>query len=288
MRVGLIGHPVAHSRSPAMQQAAFDALGLATRYELWDTPPAALPARVAGLRAADVLGANVTIPHKLAVLPLLDRVAGEGVRVAGAVNTIVCERAGQDVAVRLVGYNTDVVGLAATLRELGAWPEGRRVVVLGAGGTAQMVAGLVAHAGAASLALGARRPAAAAALLASTEQRLGRLPARTHTLDLADGAAMGTALAGCDLLINATSVGMGDGSACPIAPEWLARLPAGGAVLDVIYTPTETALLRAARAAGLAAVNGLPLLLHQGAAAFELWAGQAAPLAVMRAALGLD
>ena len=133
-RVGLIGHPVAHSRSPAMQQAAFDALGIAARYELWDTLAADLRARVGSLRAPEMLGANVTIPHKLAVAPLLDHLAPEVDKAAGAVNTIVRERT-RGGNVRLVGHNTDLAGIAATLSELDAAPTGRHVLVLGGGGT---------------------------------------------------------------------------------------------------------------------------------------------------------
>jgi shikimate dehydrogenase len=291
-RVGLIGHPVAHSRSPAMQQAALDALGIPARYALWDTPAEGLADRVAALRAPGMLGANVTLPHKLAVIPLLDDLAAEARRVAGAVNTIVRveDAAGR---ARLVGHNTDVAGLAATLRAADAWPAGRRVVVLGAGGAAQAVAGLVADAGAAGLVVAARRVAAAARLLAEVVARLGARPAEVAALDLADAGALAVALGRCDLLVNTTPVGMGAGDgvrqdAMPIDPAALARLPAEALVLDIVYTPTETALLRAARAAGRRTANGLPMLLRQGAAAFELWTGRPAPLAVMRAALGLD
>jgi shikimate dehydrogenase len=285
LHVGLIGHPVAHSRSPAMQQAAFAALGIAARYELWDTPPDALAARVASLRAPDMLGANVTIPHKLAVLPLLDHLAPEVERVTGAVNTIVREEIAGSV--RLIGHNTDVAGLRETLREADVAPAGRRVVVLGAGGAAQAVAGLVALEGAAALTVAARRPTAAIQMLADVTARQGREPPGAGALDLADTGSLAAALSQCDLLINATSVGMGDPAACPLDPALLGRVPGDAFVLDVVYAPPETALLRAARSAGLAAANGLPLLLHQGAAAFTLWTGRAAPLAVMRQALGM-
>jgi shikimate dehydrogenase len=286
LRIGLIGHPVAHSRSPAMQQAAFDALGIRARYELWDTPVEALPARVASLREPGMLGANVTIPHKLAVLPLLDELAPEALRVAGAANTLV--RRETPSGVRLAGHNTDVAGLAATFREAGVRPAGRRVLLLGAGGTAQAAAGLAAIEGAAGLAVAARRVDAAARLLAEVAARQGRAPAGARALDLADVGELGRALASCDMLVNATPVGMGDATASPIPPELLRRMPRGAFVLDIVYTPPETALLRAAREAGLAAANGLPMLLHQGAASFELWTGHKAPLEAMRAALGLE
>ena len=262
-----------------MQQAALDALGIPARYELWDTPPEDLPARVAALREPEMLGANVTIPHKLAVVPLLDALAQEA-RVAGAVNTIVRERAGDGV--RLVGHNTDIAGLETTFHEAGIALGERRVVVLGAGGAARAVAGMVARAGARRLVVIARRVDAAERLLADVAPREG------EALALGDLDGVSGALAACDLLINCTPVGMEDGRACPIPPRLVERMPGDAFVLDIVYTPAETALLRAARAAGLAGVNGLPMLLHQGAAAFELWTGQEAPLGVMRAALGLE
>ena len=285
LRIGLIGHPVAHSRSPAMQQAALDALGIPARYELWDTPPDELAARVAALRQPGMLGANVTIPHKLAVLPLLDRLAPEVEHIAGAVNTIV--RAEEGGKALLVGHNTDVAGLRATFREAGVSPGRRRVVLLGAGGTAFAIAGLVTLEGARRLTVAARRFVAAGELLSEVGALTGLLPAGICTLDLGDAARIAEALGECDLLINATSVGMGDPTACPIDPVLVGHMPRDAFVLDVVYTPPETALLRAARHAGLAAANGLPMLLHQGAAAFELWTGRAAPIEVMRAALGV-
>lgn len=285
LHVGLIGHPVAHSRSPAMQQAAFDALGIAARYELWDTAPEDLAARVAQLREPHILGANVTIPHKQNIVPLLDQLAPAAEQVAGAVNTVVREQRGGRA--RLVGYNTDVAGLEALFLEATTWPAGRRVLLLGAGGTAQAVAGLAVREGAAALMVAARRVEAAAALVRAVSARLGRPPATSETFAVDDDGALAAALARCDVLINATPVGMEDAAASPIPEALLRRLPAGARVLDAVYTPPETALVRAARAAGLVAVNGLPMLLHQGAAAFELWTGHAAPLAVMRAALGL-
>jgi shikimate dehydrogenase len=283
VRIGLIGHPVGHSRSPAMQQAALDALGIPARYELWDTPPDELAARVASLREPDVLGANVTIPYKLAVVPLLDRLASEAQRVAGAVNTIVCEESGGGV--QLVGHNTDVAGLAATFHEAGIAPAGRRVVVLGAGGAARTVAGYVTQKGAVAVTVAARRAQAAERLLVDVAARQSQPAPGAQALDLADAAALATALGQCDLLINATSVGMDRRDACPIDPALVGRMPRDAFILDIVYTPPETALLRAARGAGLPAANGLPMLLHQGTAAFALWTGRAAPLDIMRAAL---
>src|SRR5690348_1515824 len=238
LRVGLIGHPVAHSRSPAMQQAAFDALGLAARYEFWDTPPEALAGRMALLREPGVLGANVTIPYKLAAIPFLDDLSWEARRVAGAVNTVVrYDTAG---GVRLVGYNTDVTGLAATFREAGVDLKERRVLLLGAGGAAHAVAGLAIQEEVAALTVAARRPEAAERLLAEVAARLERSLPDAFAIDLTDAEALARALSAADVLVNATSVGLEDPAACPLDPALLARMPAGGFVMDMLYPAPET------------------------------------------------
>jgi shikimate dehydrogenase len=284
--VGLIGHPVAHSRSPAIQQAAFDAVGIPACYELWDTPPEELAARVAALREPGVLGANVTIPYKRDVLPLLDTVTANAQRI-GAVNTIVREK--RRAGIRLVGHNTDVAGLREALRELDAWRNGRRMLVLGAGGAARAaVAVAVAGLEGANVRVAVRNVAAGGEML----EAFGRLRAilgddREPVVSLADEEALAAALRETDLLINATPVGMDDPDATPLALKLLRQLPSGACVFDIVYAPSETALVRTARELGLRASGGLPMLLHQGAAAFALWTGRPAPLDAMRAALGL-
>jgi shikimate dehydrogenase len=275
MRVaGVIGYPVAHSRSPAMQQAAFDALGIAARYELWDTPPDRLAARVAGLRAPEVLGANVTIPHKTAVLPLLDAVAPSASPPLAAVNTIVREESA--AGVRLVGHNTDVPALRRVLAEQFAWAAGRRMLVLGAGGAAR-AALAVAQLEGAEVTVAARRVEGARAALAAL--------APAHVLDLAETGTLTAALAGAHVLVNTTPVGMREAEASPLPLELLRQLSPASFVFDMIYRPPETALVRAARALGLRAQGGLTMLLYQGALAFALWTGREPPLDAMRAAL---
>jgi shikimate dehydrogenase len=284
-RVALIGHPVAHSRSPVLQQAGLDACGIPARYELWDTPPEALAARVAELRAPNVLGANVTVPHKRAVMPLLDDLAPSAERLAGAVNTIVAVQSAGGT--RLVGHSTDPAGLRAALAEVGITLAGQRVVLLGAGGAAHAVAGLVASDGARSLLVAARSGAAAIALVEDVARRLPESTTVMAATSLVSGA-LPEALGACGLLINATSVGMGEGvPASPLDIALLAHCPAGTLVCDLVYAPPETLLLRAAQQRGLRTLNGLPMLLYQGAAAFTLWTGVPAPEGVMRAALGL-
>src|SRR5579859_7402471 len=288
---GLIGHPVAHSRSPALQQAADLALGSAARYELWDTPPKALAARIAALRQPEYLGANVTIPHKAAVIPLLDTLDPLAARLA-AVNTIARERVAESGDVRLVGHNTDVTGLRRALAEQRAWTVGRRMLVLGAGGAARAALGVATLEGV--LVWMAARRVEAARVALDTFQRRASAPGPTDKDDgheqaiaLDDSERLGAALAGCALLINATPVGTRDPDASPIPVELLRRLPAEAFVFDMVYTPPETALIRAARALGLRASGGLPMLLYQGADAFRLWTGCEPPLDVMRNALGI-
>ena len=275
-RVGLIGYPVGHSRSPAMQQAAFDALGIAARYELWETPPEALAERIASLRAPDVLGANVTIPYKTAVVPLLDGLAPSAERAGNAVNTIV-----RDTSGRLIGHNTDVTGVLRTLDAHEAGDAGQSLLALGAGGAARAVWAAARERGMA-LRVAARHPDTARAALIAAGL------ASVEVVPLDDRAGLAGALAASSVVINATSVGMGDALASPLPDDLLAAVPAGALVFDMVYAPPETALLRAARARGLRTAAGLEMLLEQGAAAFKLWTGQHPPIAAMRAALALD
>jgi shikimate dehydrogenase len=284
--VGLIGHPVAHSRSPALQQAALDASGIAARYALWDTAPRDLAQRVASLRTPGMLGANVTVPHKRDVMPFLDESAPSALRLAGSVNTIVVTR--RNGITRLVGHSTDAAGLSAALGEAGVALAGQRVVLLGAGGAAHAVAGLVASEDAQTLVVAARRLEAAVELTQDLSLRLPASMTRVRPTTLSD-SNLASVLAESDLLINATSAGMegtADGDS-PLDLALLAYCAAHAFVCDLVYAPPETPLLRAARALGLRTMNGLSMLLHQGAAAFTLWTGQSAPLAAMRAALGM-
>jgi shikimate dehydrogenase len=271
---GLIGDPVAHSVSPAFQQAAFDALGIAARYEAWQTPAAALPARVAALRAPGVLGANVTVPHKQAVMPLLDDL-DPAARRAGAVNTIV-NRDG-----RLIGFNTDIAGFITALREDGGLdPAGMTAAVLGAGGAGRAVVVALLDAGAARILVLNRTVDRAEALVRDLTDGSGRLAAGALP-SRADHAAP---LRAAGLLVHCTSIGMRhsrDEGALPIPAE---AIPPDAFVADIVANPLVTPLLRAARERGCRTLGGLPMLVRQGAASFELWTGQPAPVDVMAAA----
>jgi shikimate dehydrogenase len=302
-RVGLIGRPINHSRSPVMQQAAFDALGIAARYELWDTPASDLRKRVESLRQPEMLGANVTIPYKIAVIPHLDALASSARRLAGAVNTIVREDVPRGA--RLIGHNTDVTAILRVLDEEGVWSPGMRTLVLGAGGGAWAALGAALLRGAQPWVAARKRSAARAALeaLYARQDEMIASPAppdvssarpltapalhdiKSQTLALDDLDALAAALSETGLLINATPVGTRDPQASPIPIALLRRMPRTSFVMDMVYNPPETALVRAAHAAGLRAVGGFSMLLYQGAESFTLWTGAEAPLAVMRAAL---
>ncbi len=268
-RIYLLGHPVGHSVSPAFQQTALDHLAIDARYEAMDVAPADLPAAIAALRDSGVLGANVTVPHKQAALPLLDSVSEEA-RLIGAVNTI-HNREGA-----LEGRNTDAAGFLASLREqAGFEPRGKTALILGAGGSARAVAVALAGEGAASVVIANRTPERAAELA----DAIGALGVPTQAIALEDAELREAARS--DLIVNCTSLGMTGGPGpgeTPIAPE---LIPQGALVCDLVYNPRETPLLRGAAAVGARTLGGLPMLVYQGAAAFEIWTGMAAPAAIM-------
>ncbi len=245
-----------------MQAAAFAATGIDARYLAMDVAPADLPAAVAGLRSPPWWGANVTVPHKTAVVPWLDDLTAAALRL-GAVNTIV--RRGE----RLVGDNSDLPGFARALQALPVELSGARTVVLGAGGAARAVVAVLADAGA-HIGLYNRSHARATELLRDLA---------CERAELIDAAELPDAVAGCRLLVQTTTVGMAGGP--PGSPLPAGVLPRSGAVVDLVYRPALTPLLQVARRQGLTVQNGLPMLVHQGAVSFEAWTGVAAPLEVM-------
>ena len=262
----LLGDPVEHSLSAVFQNAAFSAAGLDLRYVARRVPAAELAEVVRTIRRdGAVVGANVTVPHKLAVTEHLDRLAGSALSLK-AVNTIARERG------RLVGYNTDRAGFARSLLEAGV-DQPARALILGAGGAARAVAAELGDR-AAEVIVASRSVAAADDVCRLLRPRQGRAVA----FDQVDRILAREAI---DLVVNATPIGM-DGRSIPLEPR---RLQAGQVIVDLIYRPVWTTLLLAARAAGARPVNGLGMLLYQGAAAFEIWTARPAPLAVMRAAL---
>jgi shikimate dehydrogenase len=252
-RLGVLGWPVAHSRSPAIHAAAFAALGMeGWRYQRLPVPPELFGETVRALGAAGFAGANVTVPHKEAALALATE-ATEAARAIGAANTLTF---GTDGAI--AADNTDAPGLLAALPEPVA---GRRAVVLGAGGSARAAVFALLGAGASDVAVVNR-----------TRER---------------AAALGGRVAGeapeADLLVNCTAVGLHDAGALPVSEAALERV---GAVVDLVYRPGGTALVRAARERGLPVADGLEVLVQQGARSFEIWTGREPPLDAMRTAAG--
>jgi shikimate dehydrogenase len=273
-KLGIFGYPIGHSLSPVFQQAALDHHEIDARYEAWETSPADLGAAVARLRGCEFLGANVTVPHKVEVMAHLDEI-DELARLIGAVNTIV--KRGE----RLTGHNTDAGGFVDSLRQAGGFdPKGRRALLLGAGGAARAAAFALVRGGASELVIANRTLDRATALAAE----LGGACRGVSAIRLADAASLGEAAAGADLVVNSTTVGMRHTTEQDASPLPSGTLASGSVVYDMVYNPARTPLLAQAELAGATAVGGLSMLIHQGAAAFELWTGKRAPLQVMFAA----
>ncbi len=270
---GLFGYPVRHTFSPAMHNAAFERGNLDYVYLPFEVRPEDLAQAVAALRPLGLAGVNVTIPHKEAVLPLLDEVSEEAA-LMGSVNTIQVRDTG------LRGYNTDAYGFETSLREeAGMALAGKRIFVMGAGGAARAVAFQSALAGAAQVVIADVVTARADALCASVTDRF---PNCRVAACPADTGAVEQAVGEKDLFVNATPVGMKAEDPRLIDVAWLAP---GAVVFDAIYNPQQTRLLKEATARGLQAVNGIGMLVHQGARAFEIFAGTPAPVETMRGVL---
>ena len=275
--VGLIGRGLKHSISPQFQQAAFDNLGFDIRYELWDIEEGDLQTIVEGIRQPSKLGANVTIPYKEAVIPLLDEVDPDAGRI-GAVNTIV-NREG-----RLTGYNTDSTGFLRALRREGSFdPAGKKGVLLGAGGVARAAGCALVSAGVSSLAVTDIIPEKAQGLAADLERIAAHQRGQTAIIKVfsQDETGFDEAVSGCDLVVNCTPMGMKHGPMEGRSALDSAGIPQRALVYDLVYNPIETQLLREARKAGAKTLGGLAMLVYQGAAAFELWTGEEAPADIM-------
>lgn len=278
MRVGLIGDLAAQSFHARLQQAAFDALGIVAHYELWHTPPSALVERVRSLCEKDSLGANVALPYKQAVIPLLDRVDAIATH-SGTVNTIVQH---DDY---LYGYNTDAAALLHALAEQGIGEQdneqvslkGYTAIVLGAGATARSAAVALTSAKIERLIILSRHLERAQRLATDVQQYYnGPVFSLNDPNFLIPHSS--------SIIVNTTALGMHE-DVSPLPPEVLTRFDGDTFVYDMIFNPTQTLLLCQARIMGLRSANGLSMLLHQAARAFTLWTGQPAPLDIMRTIL---
>ncbi|MFA6542857.1 MAG: shikimate dehydrogenase [Limisphaerales bacterium] len=281
------GHPVKHSASPAMHNPAIAALGLDWRYLACDVHPDRLREAIAGAQAMKFIGLNLTVPHKLLAVDIVDAL-DESAQTWGAVNTVRFEAkdasgAWQPLAkvnpdevgeLRSHGFNTDAGAITRSLREdLGFEPRGGSVLLLGAGGAGRTAALKLASDGVGSLFLVNRTASKAEEVAAEIRTRFPAVRVQAGWPD-----------ADVDLVLNATSLGLKPGDGSPL-DEMKFPLRRTRAVYDMIYRPAETPLLRAARAAGCRIANGLGMLLYQGAKALEIWTGRPAPVEVMRAAL---
>jgi shikimate dehydrogenase len=252
-RLVLLGHPVAHSLSPVMQNAALEAAGITLSYEALDVAPEDLSQTLDAL-AAEGAGGNVTFPHKESAARRMTQLSPIATRV-GAINTFRTSFSGE-----LIGDNTDVAGFTALARlAIGEIPEGARLAVIGAGGAAAAVLAAVETWKDSRVTVHARRQEASRELVE-----------RFKSFASAESLSFDTPL-DCHIVVNATTVGLADES----LPVPLELLPQSAAVLDLVYRPGETAWVRAARASGRVASDGLPMLVEQGAASFKIWFGMA-------------
>ena len=259
--VGVFGSPIAHTASPAMHNAAFAALKMNWAYLPFHVEPQNLKAALTGVRDMNFRGVNLTVPHKLLALDIVDEVDAQA-RKLGAVNTVVVE------AGKLRGFNTDGYGFSKAIKEDFDMPlKGKRVLILGAGGAGRAIATECRLDGAAKVIVANRTTAK----IQSDVQAIG-----LTTIDLQ------RVIGEVDLLVNATAVGLQPGEALPVTREMFTPQLA---VYDTIYRPAETELMRLATDAGSKVANGLSMLLHQGAKSFEIWTKRKAPLVVMRRAL---
>lgn len=270
--IGLLGSPVAHSKSPAIHNAAFAATGVNAAYFAFEVAPEKLAAAAAGLVALGAAGWNVTMPHKTAMAALCDELS-PAARIVGAVNTVVVRDG------RMTGHITDGSGFTAALTDRGFNPAGKQVALFGAGGAARAAAVQLALDGAAQLAI-FNRTAAKARMLAETIAAETGCAARAYALD--DAGAIRAAVTEANLVINGTKLGMAPHPETCVLPDarWLARRPV---VADFVYNPLQTRLLAMAAKAGCPTLDGLAMLLWQGAQAFALWTGRPMPVAAVRA-----
>ena len=272
IRFGLLGHPVAHSLSPVMHEASFRALHLDAEYVTIDVAPESLGEGLLACRDEGFAGLNVTVPHKCAILPLMDALDVSAERM-GAVNTVRFDEGG-----RMTGFNTDSFGFLSDLRaEAGITPMGKKVLVLGCGGAGRAIAVTCAGAGCSCLSLANRTEERARDVAAE----LAGLPIPVKVLP-PEREGWIKAAREADLIVHCTTCGLKPGDESILPPE---AFHAGQFVYDIVYTQPRTPILKAARSKGAWTVNGIGMLMRQGAASFRIWSGREANLSAMRMAL---
>ncbi|MGA7161064.1 MAG: shikimate dehydrogenase [Bacteroidota bacterium] len=272
--VGIIGHPVAHTLSPAMHTAAFDALRLPFTYGVFDVIDEFLPSLVVSIKKNGFTGVNVTIPHKQRIMPLLDRV-DESAAAIGAVNTIV------NSGGKLTGYNTDIAGIEQSLGPFKEKIRNASVLVLGAGGSARAAVYAISSSFSPAVLRLYNRTPSRAIVIADQFRKI--FPAIVYE-NVSDPERLPALISESLLVVNTTSVGMTpDIDALPI-PSAI-RFSNQQIIFDIIYTPIETALLQRAKADGAETINGVEMFVHQGARAFQLWTGKPFPLDIGRQAV---
>jgi shikimate dehydrogenase len=267
---GVIGDPIEHTLSPIMHNAAFNHLKLDYAFLAFKVKPAEVENAVNGMRALNILGLNVTMPHKKEVINYLDKI-DQTAKFLNAVNTIHNKNG------KLLGFNTDGIGALKALKENGVNPHGKRVLLLGSGGAARAIAYALVQEADELVVL--NRTVEQAKELASLLERTFN---KKVVGDSLSPKVIQDNLWDSDILVNATSVGMKpNATQSPVAPEWLKP---DLAVMDIVYNPIETKLDKDAKAAGAKVISGVEMLIYQGAASFEIWTGHSAPVEVMRKA----
>lgn len=277
--LGIVGHPVSHSLSPAMHNAALQTLGLDYIYVPLPIPVTHLPTAIAGLKTIDSLqGFNLTIPHKQEIMPLLDEIDPFAAAV-GAVNTV--KRVGE----RWVGRNTDVAGFLEPLQKLNHDWQQTPALILGSGGAAKAVITGCVELGCSVIHVVGRDVKKLKRFHAEMSHTLSHI-LQDHRLRVHPWSALEHLLDIAGLVVNATPIGMAhDHDHTPLDVTLMAKLPTHAIVYDLIYVPRPTKFLQLAQEKGLLTIDGLPMLLHQGAIALEWWIGQKPPIAVMEQAL---
>ena len=271
--MGLIGYPLSHSVSPAMHNAAFKKLGLDCEYSLFEVEPKDLKEAVEGMRALHITGFNVTVPHKEAVVPLLDEVT-EIARVIGAVNTV------QNQDGKLIGYNTDGAGFIESLiNDAKIKPKGKHAIILGAGGASRAVAVMLAESGAKTITITDIETEKAKELAEYVDSYFDTSCDNVEV----NSKDLQRSIDQAEILVNCTPLGMAPKvDASPLVNN--IELSKNIMVYDLVYNPAETKLMKTAKAAGAKVCSGLGMLVYQGALALTLWTGEEAPVEIMRKA----